>query len=76
MVSVLLISTVFISCGESKPKVDKLALMAKANAVFAQLPSTMPGSENDTPDRIALGKNYILMFVYQKKTINRAILVT
>jgi len=52
----VLILTIFVSCGESKPKVDKLGLITKANGVFAQLPSTMPGSENDTPEIIALGE--------------------
>ena len=56
LASLLLIVAVFISCGESKPKIDRIGLMTKANAVFAQLPATMPGSENDTPERIALGK--------------------
>jgi cytochrome c peroxidase len=55
----LLLSTfsiIFISCGESKPEIDKMALMTKANAVFQQLPAKMPGSENDTPELIALGE--------------------
>lgn len=56
LVSLLLISIIFISCGESKPKIDKLGLATKANAVFAQLPAKMPGSENDTKEMIALGE--------------------
>ncbi|PVV05872.1 MAG: hypothetical protein B6D77_17575 [gamma proteobacterium symbiont of Ctena orbiculata] len=35
-------------------KTDRL--IRKANRYFAPLPETMPGSENDTPARIALGK--------------------
>ncbi len=31
-------------------------LMSRANRFFSPLPATMPGSENDTPERIALGK--------------------
>jgi cytochrome c peroxidase len=31
-------------------------LMSRANRFFSPLPETMPGSENDTPERIALGK--------------------
>ncbi len=52
----VLLPLFFISCGESKPKVDKLGLAKKANAVFAQLPAQMPGAENDTPEKIALGE--------------------
>jgi len=31
-------------------------LMSRANRFFSPLPQSMPGSENDTPERIALGK--------------------
>ncbi len=31
-------------------------LMSRASRFFSPLPETMPGSENDTPERIALGK--------------------
>jgi len=31
-------------------------LISRANRYFGSLPDTMPGSENDTPERIALGK--------------------
>ena len=31
-------------------------LMSRANRFFSPLPETMPGSEDDTPERIALGK--------------------
>ena len=51
------LSVMFIAaCGESKPEVNKMKIMESANRVFAQLPDVMPGSENDTPERIALGK--------------------
>ncbi|MEW8346658.1 MAG: cytochrome c peroxidase, partial [Candidatus Thiodiazotropha sp.] len=50
---------VFLSCfligGHAyADKTDRL--IRKANRYFAPLPETMPGSENDTPARIALGK--------------------
>jgi len=51
-----LFSLVFISCGESKPEIDKLTIMKNAKAVFKQLPAKMPGSEKDTPEIIALGE--------------------
>ena len=51
-----LLSLIFISCGESKPEIDKLAIMKNAKAVFKQLPAKMPGSENDTAEIIALGE--------------------
>ena len=35
---------------------DTGLLMNRANRYFAPLPDAMPGSENDTPERIALGK--------------------
>lgn len=50
------LSLLILSCGESKPKIDKMAIMIKAKAVFKQLPTTMPNSKNDTAERIALGK--------------------
>jgi len=56
MVISSLFSLVFISCGESKPEIDKLTIMKNAKAVFKQLPAKMPGSENDTAEIIALGE--------------------
>jgi len=35
---------------------DTGLLMNRANRYFAPLPAAMPGAENDTPERIALGK--------------------
>ncbi|MEN8205502.1 MAG: cytochrome c peroxidase [Pseudomonadota bacterium] len=35
---------------------DPDLLISRANRIFSPLPDTMPGSENDTPERIALGK--------------------
>jgi cytochrome c peroxidase len=35
---------------------DADRLISRANRIFSPLPDTMPGSENDTPERIALGK--------------------
>ena len=51
-----LATLIFISCGEKKPEIDKTAIITKAKAVFKQLPAIMPGSENDTAEIIALGK--------------------
>ena len=52
----LLVAIFFISCGEQKESVDRLAMIEKAKTVFGTLPAVMPGSENDTPEIIALGK--------------------
>jgi cytochrome c peroxidase len=35
---------------------DTELLIARANRIFSPLPDAMPNSENDTPERIALGK--------------------
>ena len=35
---------------------DTELLIRRANRFFSPLPEAMPGSENDTPERIALGK--------------------
>ena len=35
---------------------DADRLISRANRIFSPLPDAMPGSENDTPERIALGK--------------------
>ena len=50
------ISVVLISCVEKKESVDRLAIIEKAKNVFGTLPAVMPGSENDTPEIIALGE--------------------
>ncbi|MFZ1291837.1 MAG: cytochrome-c peroxidase [Melioribacteraceae bacterium] len=47
---------IIIACGESKPEIDKIALQTKAKGIFMKLPSSMPGAETDTPEKIALGK--------------------
>ncbi|MCB0752515.1 MAG: cytochrome-c peroxidase, partial [Ignavibacteriae bacterium] len=53
----LTLSVVYFSgCGESAPEVNKMAIMESAKRVFAQLPKSMPGSENDIPEKIELGK--------------------
>jgi cytochrome c peroxidase len=51
-----LIALVLSSCGDSERTEYKQQVLAKAKNIFAVLPDKMPGSENDTPDRIALGK--------------------
>ena len=35
---------------------DADRLISRANRIFSPLPDSMPGSENDTPERVALGK--------------------
>ncbi|VAX26083.1 Cytochrome c551 peroxidase [hydrothermal vent metagenome] len=50
------LSLFLISCGEKKESVDRTAMIEKAKTVFGVLPDKMPGSENDTPGKIALGK--------------------
>jgi cytochrome c peroxidase len=42
-------------------------LMSSANRFFSPLPDAMPGSENDTPERIALGKK---LFFEKRLSIN------
>ena len=42
-------------------------LISRANRIFSPLPDTMPGSENDTPQRIALGKK---LFFEKRLSIN------
>ncbi|PUB80651.1 MAG: cytochrome-c peroxidase [gamma proteobacterium symbiont of Ctena orbiculata] len=49
----LLLLFLFATCAHAD-KTDRL--IRKANRYFAPLPEAMPGSENDTPARIALGK--------------------
>ena len=39
---------------------DVNLLISRANRFFSPLPESMPGAESDTPQRIALGKNFIL----------------
>jgi len=60
-----LMSVLFISCGDKKdnpndmealaPEVET-QLFAKATSLFGKMPDVMPGSENDTPELIDLGK--------------------
>lgn len=52
--------------GSQKPVEDDLR--AEALAVFAKLPEAMPGSENDTPARIELGKK---LYFEKAISINR-----
>jgi len=56
IISVLLLLA-FVACGGKKENTElKKKVLEKAKKVFAVLPDKMPGSENDTPERIALGK--------------------
>ena len=52
-----LILTVFLLfLANNAVAVDTDRLMRSANRYFSPLPETMPGSENDTQEKIALGK--------------------
>jgi len=42
-------------------------LISRANRFFSPLPESMPGSENDTPERIALGK---ILYFEERLSIN------
>jgi cytochrome c peroxidase len=50
IISLLLTATTPVVAGESD------ILISRANRFFGALPDTMPGAENDTPERIAMGK--------------------
>lgn len=63
----LFISALIISCGEKEESVDRLAMIEKAKSVFGTLPAVMPGSENDTPEIIALGEK---LFFDKRLSIN------
>ncbi|MFA6571963.1 MAG: cytochrome-c peroxidase, partial [Bacteroidota bacterium] len=67
-------SLILVSCGEKKADESKspalnpqqeAELFQKANTIFGKLPDKMPGSENDTPELIALGKK-----LYFEKSIS------
>jgi len=49
----LAILGILVACGPSE---ETIALQERAKKMFGSLPKEMPGSQNDTPDRIALGK--------------------
>lgn len=49
----LLILSGLVACGPSQ---ETLELQKKAKVSFGEMPDKMPGSEKDTPERIALGK--------------------
>ena len=50
VITFLLLATTGVFAGDT----DRL--ISRANRYFSPLPAAMPGSENDTPERIALGK--------------------
>ena len=54
--AIVLFSLILSSCSDTERTEYKQQVLAKAKNIFAVLPEKMPGSENDTPDRIALGK--------------------
>lgn len=49
----LLILSGLVACGPSQETIE---LQKKAKVTFGEMPDKMPGSEKDTPERIALGK--------------------
>ncbi|MFV9615740.1 MAG: cytochrome-c peroxidase [Gammaproteobacteria bacterium] len=54
--SIWLLATALLLVATETFANDVNLLMSRANRFFAPLPQTMPGSDNDTPERIALGK--------------------
>jgi cytochrome c peroxidase len=61
--SIFLISVFVLSCGGKKEsgssklsEAEESELLTKASSIFGALPKKMPGSENDTPELIELGK--------------------
>ncbi len=50
------LSVLISACGDSEKTEYKMQVLEKAKTYFAVLPEKMPGSENDTPDKISLGK--------------------
>lgn len=51
-----IVITALLSATASVFAADNDLLIRRANRFFSPLPDTMPGSEGDTPERIALGK--------------------
>lgn len=49
-------TSIFLASLTSNIALADDALRAQANAFFKPIPATMPGSENDTPERILLGE--------------------
>ena len=58
-----------VLASSSAPADNLDRLLRKANRYFAPLPAAMPGAENDTPARIALGKK---LFADPRLSINDA----
>ena len=63
VISLLLTATTSVVAGESD------ILISRANRFFGVLPDAMPGAENDTPERIALGKK---LYFEKRLSINDA----
>lgn len=62
------IVTVFLLLANSMVSAEETELLIRrANRIFSPLPDAMPGSENDTPERIALGKK---LFFEKRLSIN------
>ena len=64
MKKTLLLLLLLLSCGPSKATLE---LQQRAAKTFGTLPTTMPSSENDTPQRIALGER---LFFEKRLSVN------
>jgi len=56
----LVLAIIMSACGDSERTEYKQQVLEKSKNIFAVLPDKMPGSENDTPDLIALGKTLFM----------------
>jgi cytochrome c peroxidase len=56
ILTVLLALILLTACGDDKMAQLRKETQTKAQGIFAVVPDKMPGSENDTPARIELGK--------------------
>ena len=64
---ILILCSVLVSSSVLADDIDRL--MRKAGGYFEPLPGQMPGAENDTPERIALGKK---LYFDKRLSINNA----
>lgn len=69
--SLISFTLLFLFCcggsGEEDKTEYKKQILTKAKAVFAVIPDKMPGSENDTPERIELGEK---LYMDTKLSVN------
>ena len=55
-ITTLVLALSFLGIGNCGPSEKTLDLIKKGKSIFGTLPQKMPGSENDTPELISLGK--------------------